>query len=45
MTGNVKKISSMEKDKLDKKITMKEVSTCLKNTRYMKIKLYQSHSD
>ena len=29
----MKKISSMEKDKLYKKITMKEVSTCLKNMR------------
>ena len=33
LTGNMKKISQIERDKLDEKITMKEVSTCLKNTR------------
>ena len=33
MTGSIKKISQLEKNRLDEKITIKEVSTCLKNTR------------
>ena len=33
MTGNIKKISQLEKDKLHEKNTMTEVITCLQNTR------------